>query len=104
MAKRQPRTVLEVCVASLGVHRGAVAAANVAQWAIATSELGHVPTVAEYVDYWAITDRSGWNHAARVREALGDDWRAVVDALSRHLESHAPGRVMRAPLAPPVTV
>lgn len=96
---RQARTVLEVCVARLGVHRGAVAAANVAQWAIATHELGHVPTTVEYAEYWAIAERSGWNHRARIRDALGEDWQPVVESIAAAAgKTQSRAAVMRAPL------
>jgi hypothetical protein len=97
-------SVLEVCVARLGTHRGALAAANVAQWAIATAELGRVPTTVEYSDYWAINERSGWRHRARVHEGLGDQWPAVVEQLARRLgERRSPRAVMSLP-APALAV
>jgi hypothetical protein len=70
------------CVQKLGVHKGAIAAARVAQWAMATAELGHVPTTVEYSEWWAVTERTGWNHRAAVHAALGDDWPAVVERVA----------------------
>jgi hypothetical protein len=95
MAKRQPRTVLEVSVAKLGVHRGALAAAQVAQWALATCELGHVPTTVEYSEFWCVTERTGWLHRAHVRDVFGDEWPAVVQSLSEHIEKKSPRAVTK---------
>jgi hypothetical protein len=78
-------TVQRHCVSKLGVHRGALAAARVAQWAIATADLGHVPTTVEYVAYWAISERTGWNHRALVHEAFGEDWPRVVEHVAGQL-------------------
>lgn len=66
------------------MHKGALVAAQVAQWAIATDDLGHVPTTVEYCDYWMVTERSGWYHRANVRDALGDDWQLIVAQLAKH--------------------
>jgi hypothetical protein len=83
MAKRrQPHTVLEYCVLALGVHRGAIAAAHVARWAIAVHELGRMPTTVEYAEYWFVTERTGWNHRASCRAVFGDEWPRVVEAVA----------------------
>jgi hypothetical protein len=87
MAKRQ--TVLQAATAKLGVHKGALAAANAAQWAMATADLGHVPTTVEYSEWWNIDERTGWRHRARVREALGDDWPTVVEALAAEISKRS---------------
>lgn len=79
-------TVHRYCVRTLGVHRGAIAAARVAQWAIATAELGHVPTTVEYSEWWAIDERTGWRHRALAHEALGEEWQTVVERLAREIE------------------
>lgn len=79
-------SVLEACTLKLGQHRGALAAANVAQYAIAWADLGEFPTAAEYADYWAISERSAWRHRARIEAALGDQWQDVVRRLARQLE------------------
>jgi hypothetical protein len=76
-------SVHRYCVRKLGVHRGAIAAARVAQWAIATAELGHLPTTVEYSEWWAVTERTGWYHRAAVHAALGDEWPQVVEQLAR---------------------
>ena len=90
--KRQ--TVLQVCVAALGVHRGALAAANVAQHAMATCELGHVPTATEYAEYWAMHERSAWRHRERVREVFGEDWREVVEAVAAQISDERSPRAV----------
>jgi hypothetical protein len=97
-------SVLQACVAAVGVHRGALAAAHVAQWALATHDLGHVPTTAEYADYWAVIERTGWNHRRRIRDALGDDWPAIVDELAHAIgEQRSPRAVMSMPVPRTVT-
>lgn len=93
MAERRV-TVLHACVDRLGVHRGSLAAANVAQLAIATRELGHFPTAVEYADYWSIDERSAWRHRARARDGLGDDYQDVVVALARRTTNSSPRAVM----------
>jgi hypothetical protein len=102
---RQPRTVLEVCVANLGVHRGAVAAANVAQLALTTSDLGHFPTAVEYAEYWAVIERTAFHHRRRAREGLGDEYQAVVLQLAAIItakKSRSPRAVMSLPVPRPV--
>jgi len=78
-------TVLEACTRKRGVHRGAITAAHVAQWALATADLGHVPTTVEYADYWAVKERTGWNHRAGVRDVFGDDWPELVEDLAAEI-------------------
>lgn len=105
--KRSSITVLEACVARLGVHRGALAAAYVAQAAIAAADLGHVPTVVEYSEYWSVTERTGWNHSERMTAGLGGDWRPVVAEIAEavnELHSRSPRSVMRLPLPRVVAV
>jgi hypothetical protein len=90
-------TVLQACVRTLGVHRGAIAAAQVAQWALVTAELGRVPTTAEYAEYWAVIERTGWNHRANVRRVFGDDWQSVVEQLADEISRRrvrGPGKVV----------
>lgn len=89
---------MELSVAKLGVHRGALAAAHVAQWVIATDDLGHVPTTVEYSEYWAIDERTGWRHRANVAAVLGDEWQAAVEALVREVDSHSKRAVMGLPV------
>ena len=79
---RKPRTVLEACVAVKGVHRGAIAAAHVAQWAMTTEALGRLPTTVEYADWWAVDERTGWRHRAEAREVFGESWGEVVQLLA----------------------
>jgi hypothetical protein len=102
MTRRQPRTVQEVCRAKLGVHRGALAAANVAQYAITTHELGRFPTAVEYADWWAISERTAWRHRERITDAFGDDWREVVEAVADEIGGRlAPRDVMNLPVPVP---
>jgi hypothetical protein len=84
MAKRQ--TILQACVRKHGVHKGAITAAWVAQYAITTAELGHLATAREYAEYWAIDERNGFAHRARIKDVFGDKWPEVVEALAAELE------------------
>lgn len=83
---RPARTVLEVCVARLGMRRGTMAAVAVVQWAIATDEFGRVPTTVEYSEWWAVTERTGWSNRATVRAVFGDDWQVVVQEIADHID------------------
>jgi hypothetical protein len=78
--------VLEACVRRYGLHKGAVRAADVGKWVIATQALGQVPTVEAYCEWWAVTERTGWRHAATCRELFGDEWRGVVLVLAAKAE------------------
>ena len=83
MATKAKRVSIQrACIQRLGVHRGALAAARVAQWAMVTADLGRVPTTVEYSEWWAITERTGWHHRALVRDALGEDWPTVVERVA----------------------
>jgi hypothetical protein len=81
----ESRTVLQACVAAKGVHRGALAAAHVAQWAMTTHELGRIPTVVEYAEWWAVKERTGWRHRADCRDVFGESWREVVLSLAAEI-------------------
>lgn len=83
------------CVNKLGVHRGAIAAARVAQWSLVAAELGRVPTTVEYAEWWAIDERTGWRHRAAVQAALGDDWPPIIE----HLAQAAAAQQARSPRA-----
>lgn len=66
----------------MGVHRGALAAARVAQWVIVTAELGYVPTTVEYAEWWSVSERTGWNHRALVHAALGEEWPQSIERIA----------------------
>jgi hypothetical protein len=89
MRKRQPTSILQLSTATLGVHRGAFAAAHIVQWIIATNELGHVPSGREYGEFWAVDDRTSWRHAADAKAVLGDDWRKLVETFSTRVDEIA---------------
>lgn len=102
MAKRV--TVLQVCVAKLGAHKGGLAAANVAQIAMARRELGHFPSGTEYADYWAVTERTAWYHRSRARSVFGDDLEAVVEQIAKVIgDTRSPRTVMGLPVPRLVT-
>lgn len=88
-------TVLQACVSVLGVHKGALAAANVAQLVMTTAELGHFPTNDEYAEYWAVSERTGWLHRSRGRDVFGDDLEDVVAQLAKRIgDARTPRSVM----------
>lgn len=82
MAKRQPRTLLQYCVARLGVHSGAIAAARLIEMAVCTVELGHLPQAAEYAEWACIDERTAWRHRAKLKAVFGDEWTQVVEQLA----------------------
>ena len=61
------------------MHRGAIAASYVARYAMTMHRLGKFPTAVEYADDWAIDERAAWRHRARIREAIGEEWPAIVE-------------------------
>jgi hypothetical protein len=79
---KEPVTVLDYCVRVHGQTRGGLVAAHIAQWAIATHELGHMPTTVEYSEFWYVTERTGWLHRSQAREVFGDDWQRVVESVA----------------------
>lgn len=88
---RRARTVLDLCIGGAGVHRGALAASYVARYAMTQHRLGKFPTTVEYANDWAITERSAWNHRAKMHDALGDEWPAVVEWVASEIERRSLG-------------
>lgn len=86
MSATETVTVQQLCRRRLDVHRGALAAARVAQWALTTAELGRVPTTVEYAEWWAVDERTGWRHRALVHDALGDEWQSVVELVAAEVK------------------
>jgi hypothetical protein len=84
---RKPATLLELCIARRGVHRGAVTAAWVVQWAATARELGKFPTTAEYAEWWNVSERNAWRHRAAIHEALGDEYERVVLRLGDEIDA-----------------
>ena len=97
-------TVHRYCVKKLGVHKGALAAARVAQYAMTTADLGHVPSNTEYCSWWVITTRTGFHHRALIKAAFGEDWRPVVEQLAAEIVrrgNRSPGVIKSMPLSLP---
>lgn len=70
---KEPRSLLEVCVARAGggwsdVRRGARVAELIVEWAIAREELGRDFTVSEFSRWWRHTDREQRTAWRRLRE------------------------------------
>jgi hypothetical protein len=78
-------TVLQACTQKVGVHRGALAAAAVAQYAMTADDLGRFPTAVEYAEWWAISERSAWRHRARIEDVFGESWPSVVELVADEL-------------------
>jgi hypothetical protein len=97
LRKRAP-SVLDACVAKRGLHRGAVTAAWVAQYALQARDLGRVPTVVEYSTEWNIDERSGWRHREAIREVFGDSWRDVVLSVAAAIERRSTSAVLALPV------
>jgi hypothetical protein len=83
---RQRASVLDWCVAALGVHRGALAAAKVFQYAQATRDLGHVPSHVEYARYWHVAERNGKKHRSQIQAVFGDEWEAVIERVAARMD------------------
>lgn len=91
-------TILQACTRARGVHAGALTAAHVAQYAIATRDLGRVPSNSEYESYWAVSNRTAERHRAGIRDVYGDDWRDVVEWLASEIDRRrvrAPGALVK---------
>jgi hypothetical protein len=100
MAKpKKPLSVRDACMRKLGVHRGAFVAAHVAQWAITAEDLGRFPTTAEYAEWWALDERTGWRHRAEIRDVFGEVEPVVMAVAARIEGSRSPRAVMRLAVA-----
>jgi len=93
---RKVETLLELCVAravrarggsgsSIGdaiaaMPKGVVGCGAVVLWAIATRELGHLPTTVEFAEWWRISERQAWRYRANVHELFpGNELAAIVE-------------------------
>ncbi len=70
--RRQPETLLELCLARGGVLKGGRVQAFIAQWTIATAALGRPITVIEYAEWWRESERTTYRHQACFRELFPD--------------------------------
>jgi hypothetical protein len=92
---RDPRTLLELCIARAGavrgrpggfldVRRGGVAATRVVLWALASKPLGRVAPTASYAEFWRLSERQAWRHRADLHELFpGDEFELVIAAVMR---------------------
>jgi hypothetical protein len=69
-----------------GIHRGALTAAYVGQYAIAWSELGEFPTAVAYAEYWAISERTAFLHRSKIADVFGEKWPEVVEAVKDEID------------------
>jgi hypothetical protein len=70
MARRQPRTLLEVAMAQVGMRRGARVIAFMIAWNVVRRELGHEPTIEEYGDWWKVSRATAFREQQMFREAF----------------------------------
>ena len=70
MAKRQPRTLLEVAMARVGIRRGAKVLAFMIAWNLVRSELGREPDIEEYAEWWRTSIRTAYREQAMFRDAF----------------------------------
>jgi hypothetical protein len=91
-------SILDYCVRSAGVHRGALVAAWVAQWAMTANDLGRFPTAVEYAEWWAVDERTAWRHRAGIRDVFGDVEPIVMAVASGVDGRRSPRAVMGLPV------
>ena len=70
LKKRPARTWLEVAVARTGLRTGVRALTWAHEWEVASTALGHAPTVEEVAEYWGLTRRTAFREQAAFREAF----------------------------------
>jgi hypothetical protein len=73
MAKRPPRTLLELAVARVGLLKGPRVVTFMVAWSIAERELGHEPTLHEYREWWNESERTAYREQALFRECFPDE-------------------------------
>lgn len=86
LAGVKPGTVLDHYTERYGVHKGAIAAAHMAQIAATVIEYGRDFTNEQYMELWAVSERTAWAHRAEAVEVYGDGWRDVGAELARLME------------------
>lgn len=70
MPRREPRTIMEVCIAQKGVVKGARVCSFIVQWCIASNALGREISIEEYADWWKEHVRTAYREQARFREVF----------------------------------
>jgi hypothetical protein len=95
---KRAQTLIEICVARAiresggdpsslmagvkSVPRGTRVAGYIAQWAMASNEVGKFATTVEYTEHLGIDERTGWRHRAAIHALFSDDeFRVLVDAV-----------------------
>jgi len=68
MARREPKTILELAIAIGGYKKGFRVVMFIEQWTIAQHALGHVPYVEEAADWWKEPHRTWWRYLSEFRE------------------------------------
>jgi hypothetical protein len=77
---------MELCVAKLGIVKGARVCSFIASWCIASNALGRAITIEEYAEWWREDLRTSYRHQARFREVfpqLANPQRIADDAMAR---------------------
>ena len=77
------------------MYRGALTAGRLAQYAMTAADLGHVPTNAEYCEWWSCSERNGWYdrdyvdaHAVGFDELAGQLEKYPPEAAAEDLGAH----------------
>lgn len=94
MPRKQPETLMEYAIARGGIRKGAKAMTFLISWATAVEDLGHElggdggtlsAAMAEYAEYWKLTERSAWRDLSAFRQVFGTaaDPAAIVRAARR---------------------
>src|SRR5919205_295819 len=67
---REPRTLLELAVARVGMRRGARVLAFMIAWDVVRKELGREPSIEEYGEWWRTSVRTAYREQALFRDAF----------------------------------
>lgn len=103
LAGVRPGTVLDHYTSVYGVHKGAYRAAHMIQIATVAREHGRDFSNKNYMDYWGVSERTGWLHRAEAEEVYGESWRDVAVRLAEAMDEaqiSAPGRALRLSFVP----
>lgn len=86
-------SLLELCVRRAGgARKGARVGAFIAAWGICRDDLGRLPTVEEYAEYWKQSRASGYREQQRFRAAFPEF--ETPDAILDHIARQRGGEVV----------
>lgn len=70
MAKREPRSILELALAIGGYRKGFRVVMFIEQWTIAQHALGYEPTLEQAAAWWKESERTWFHRQAEFREVF----------------------------------